>query len=193
MRVKALSISILTLCTLFSYAHANDCASISDSEERLICYDNLNSPNVKKADNNTGKWVIETDLSPIDDSQRVFLNLYANERVGRNFASSKPILFIRCENNKTELFIDWGGFVKMRRAEITTRTDKEPAVTVNWSMSTDGQASFAPKPITLIKELAHKDSLLAQIIPYAESPYTVTFDIKGLDNAIAPVREACGW
>lgn len=193
MRVKTLSLTVLAISTFFSYSYANDCASISDDEKRLTCYDNISKSDLKKTNNSTGKWTIETDLSPIDDSKRVFLNLYANERVGRNFMSSKPILFIRCENNKTELFIDWGGFVKMKRAEMTIRIDKEPAVTTSWSMSTDGQASFAPKPIALIKDMEYKDNLLVRIIPYAENPYTVNFDIKGLDNAIAPVREACGW
>lgn len=175
-------------------AQASECLSISDNNSRLECYDNENAYKPATPEKEEiGKWEISIDVSPIDDSQRVLLMVDANERVGRSFMASRPTLVMRCESNKTELFIDWGSFITTSTTAVTTRIDNEKAATNNWEMSSDNQASFAPNSISLVKKLTGKDTLLARITPYGENPYTVTFDITGLDNAIKPLREACNW
>lgn len=193
MRVKTLSLTVLAISTFFSYSYANDCASISDDKERLTCYDQLNTSTVKKQEGDTGKWIKSERVSPIDDSPTVVLALESPDKAGSGFRAERPILIVRCQENRTSLYIDWGAFITTGKTRIVTRIDKEKAKTETWSVSSDNTATFSPTPIPLIKDLLGKSSLIVQVTPFSDNTYTVNFDIKGLDNAITPVREACGW
>lgn len=193
MRVKTLSLTVLAISTFFSYSYANDCASISDDEERLTCYDQLNTPTVKKQEGDTGKWVKSERISPIDDSPTVVLSLDSPDEVRSRLLSGRPTLVVRCKENKTEAYINWRTFITTGTTEITFRADKEKAKKETWLVSSNNKATFSPMPIPLIKDLLGKSSLIVQVTPFSDNTYTVNFDIKGLDNAITPVREACGW
>lgn len=195
MRFKTLITSLIAFGVIGSTAFANDCLDIHDNKARLACYDKQagyeKKPN--ETNNNNGIWVLDTKTSPVDDSTSIFLSLTTKDRVKEGLLSGEPLLIIRCQHNTTDLYINWGTFITMGNTNILTRIDKEKAQTSSWLMSTNNEASFAPKPIPLIKEMFDKDTLTTQITPFSDNTYTVKFNISGLENAIKPVREACGW
>ena len=79
-------------------------------------------------------------------------------------------------------------------ADVLTRVGDEQALEREWNLSTDGQATFFPdNDIVFIKQLLEVDRLVAQVTPFLESPVTLVLDLTGLNNAIKPLREACGW
>ncbi|MUA19399.1 hypothetical protein GNE63_15320 [Klebsiella pneumoniae] len=41
--------------------------------------------------------------------------------------------------------------------------------------------------------LAKSEKMFARITPYNESPVSVTFELTGLNNALKPLQQACGW
>ena len=55
-------------------------------------------------------WLVHTDVSPVDDSKSVYLSLPSRETVrGRYGNPVRPTLHIRCKENTTAFFVDFGG------------------------------------------------------------------------------------
>lgn len=47
--------------------------------------------------------------------------------------------------------------------------------------------------IGFIKELMDADRFVAQVTPYNDNPVTAIFDLTGLNQAVQPLQETCGW
>ncbi|WP_392562486.1 type VI secretion system-associated protein TagO [Orbus sturtevantii] len=183
----------------------NFCKNIKEKESRLTCYDVLfeTKAEVKVTSNDTGKWKIQEDASPIDDSKTVVLMLNADAPIQVRYDHTTPYLVIRCKENKTVLYVGFGTFLGSDRITPITRVDTEKAVSnITWSISTDHEAMFydgawggpgVKKTTDFIKELSDKNKYFIQVTPYSESPVNTTFTLTGLDEAIKPLRAACGW
>ena len=175
------------------------CAAKDGDASRLICYDNLASslgvdkPKTKIT-KGKGKWSVREDKSAIDDSVNVYLSVTANESVRSGYNTVSPSLHIRCAENKTNIFLNWGLYLGLDETRMLTRLDKQKSKTKLWSISTDNKAVFVRgSDIGFTKELMKHDKLLTQITPYGESPVMATFDIRGLTEAIKPLRKICHW
>lgn len=204
MKLKVVAAAVMALSTLNAYA-AQDvtpkelakCAAIQGDLARLECFDTLtqdkrlNKPQ-KEASNvaGSGKWIVDVEVNPIDDSKTVLLALDADS--GKTRWNKTVSLLARCKSNKTELYIAWHDYLGSE-AEVLTRVGDSKAKTREWSLSTDKKATFHPRPIELLKEMLSADKLVAQVTPYNENPITAAFDTKGLSNAIKPLRETCKW
>ena len=173
------------------------CAAIDGELERLECFDqitirhNLKGPQqVQTNIEGRGKWLVTEDVNPIDDSKTVILRLRADSGQSR---FREPIsLIVRCQSNSTDLYIVWSDYLGSE-ASVLTRIGSKNAETSRWSLSTDSQATFRRNPIDFLKDLLDADRLVAQVTPYNESPVTAIFDTSGLQNAIVPLRQTCGW
>lgn len=164
------------------------CQLIEDDGARLACYDGLAN---EKSVATSGKWVVETDENPLDDSKTVTLALESDE--GRSRFRGPVLMVLRCKSNKTEVYLRWGEYLG-REAMVTGRVGKNKPITIPWNLSTDSQATFFPgQPIGFIKKLMEHDKYVAQVTPYNESPTTAVFDISGLSQAVKPLRQTCGW
>jgi type VI secretion system VasI family protein len=165
-----------------------------------ICYDptKANFPTVpmltksKLTEVDVGQWIITQEVDLIDDSidVMVFLSAEYDERY------MTPNIVLRCKNNTTNLYIGWGKSFRTSEDVISvfTRLGKNKATSTNWSLSTDNTATFYQgSDIDFIKSMLEVDSLTVRILPYQKSPTTVVFDIRGLNNVIAPLRESCNW
>ncbi len=176
------------------------CVEKKNDAVRLICYDALAKslgaikPTVTQEVGDVGKWLIRSAQSDVDDSTNVFLLLNANEEVGSGYKQSRPQIVLRCMENKTNAYMDWGQYLGIGETRMLTRIDAQKATTRTWNISTDNKAVFVRgSDITFTKSLMGHEKLLAKITPYSENPVTVTFDIHGLSEAIKPLRKACGW
>ena len=174
-----------------------NCSAIDGDLARLECFDTLSIKHGLKGPQpvatevgESGSWIVSKDINPVDDSQTVTLILKADS--GSNKWGRKVAMVMRCSQNTTDMYINWGEYLG-REARVLTRVGSNKAITENWSLSTDSKASFKRKPIPMIKQMLGQSKFVAQITPYNESPVTAVFDISGLDNAIDPLRETCGW
>jgi type VI secretion system protein VasI len=144
-------------------------------------------------------WQTHKSTSPTDDSTTVVIiqeaeATYTN-RYGRPGRANLQIL---CEQNTTALALvlpelytsDIGGLGK-----VTFRADSNPAFAVQMIASNDRTSLMVPsgQAIRSIKRFIGAESLFAQTLTVSESAVEVTFDLTGLDAALAPVRETCGW
>lgn len=181
------------------------CAAITNGLERGACYDELASqlgvdkPVSSAPVTNAGKWMARQDASPIDDSKNIFLTLGAENPIsGWLTGDVTPSLIIRCKEGETESYVVTGMITSSNYGEtesstVTIRLDKEKASQQTMSQSTDNKALFFRRPIKQIKSMMEHDTLLFQFIPFNSSPATTTFDLRGLPEAIKPLREACKW
>ncbi len=184
------------------------CAKINIPMLRLKCFDDLIEKKIKIESKDepvigaNGKWKIYVKNDPFDDLRTVTLQLNStdNQEVG---------MIIRCkEGKKTELFIDWGyrlkegvrisdyinGIKNIPVTHVVTRTDKEAVVELNLPLSTDKKAVFYENESVsdFIKKLMVANKYLAEVTrSFDPNPYTATFEISGLKNAIKPLIETC--
>jgi type VI secretion system protein VasI len=47
--------------------------------------------------------------------------------------------------------------------------------------------------IEFVKPMLGRDQMKVRIAPPSHPPFTATFAVAGLDKAILPLRDACGW
>ncbi len=171
------------------------CQSIDEVSERLNCYDDLSpAPVIEVEEGFTGNWRTELTESAMDDSRGATLLLQSSN----TFADSigRPIsahLVIRCSENTTNLYINFGRFLGSSSSQIRFRIDDQPPRSETWSLSTNSEAMFANNDIGLIRQLMPAHSLVVQTTPYGSNPIQATFTLDGLLNAISPVQQACGW
>lgn len=173
------------------------CAMVEEDLTRLECYDQVAKaypPNDRQAvqvqGGNTGKWVLDNQHNLIDDSATITLTLTADSG-GTRFG--KPIeLVARCASNKTEVRINWRAYLGSQ-ANVTLRIGAGDANTSRWDVSSDRQATYHPAPVKMLKDMLTADKMVAQVTPFNVNPFTAIFDTSGLNEAIKPLRETCGW
>lgn len=180
------------------------CAEMTDKTARLNCFDML-AYSVKSADDaptpsapeSTGRWTMSRSTNPLDDTTTVVAFLTATQ--GTSKWGDAVQLYARCRSNVTELYVDWGDYLghddyRSETKRVSVRVGQSPAKDQQWSVSTDGKATFAPGWAgDLLKRLVSADQLVLQTVPYSESPTTAVFDLTGARAAIRQVADACGW
>lgn len=156
------------------------------------------SDNVPKASDET-EWLITDNTNPVDDSKTRRATLIADQ--GTSSMGDPVSLTIRCQSNKTEMFVNWNDYLGDDSHDVyddwkrvTVRVGEAKAIDQRWSISTDSKATFAPgSAVNLIKQMVKADRLVLRTTPYNENPVTAVFLLKGIEGAIGPIAEECGW
>jgi type VI secretion system protein VasI len=79
---------------------------------------------------------------------------------------------------------------------IIYRLDDEKAQTINTNESTNNRSLglwSGARSIPVIKRMFGKSTMIVRMTPFGENPFTATFNISGLEEAIVPLRQACKW
>ena len=173
------------------------CAAENNTVKRLDCYDQL-AARYGQAPKETvtnaaskGKWLTKTNTDPLTDKS-VFLAILEADS-GRGTYGDTARLFVRCQDNTTEAYINWKTFLGSDGIRVTSRIDKNPAKTSTWDISTDHKASFMPNAAATLKNFIGATSFVANLTPYSESPITAVFDITGAESALEDISKGCGW
>ncbi|WP_225782110.1 type VI secretion system-associated protein TagO [Xenophilus sp. Marseille-Q4582] len=175
------------------------CASFGTDALRLNCFDQatkkLKPASAPKAQvavaGQKGKWSTSSDKDPLTDKPIFYAMLDADE--GKGKYGGPVSLIVRCKNNSTEAYVNWNSFLGSDGIAVTYRVDKDAAVKVKWSISTDHKASFIRNPIPLLKQIGDSSSFVVSLTPYSESPVTAIFNTSGGVAALADIRSACQW
>lgn len=182
------------------------CKSLQNGISRLACYDKI-SGYVFSAATETpaptrgkGKWRVQTEKSPLDDSTNVFVALTAEDGIKDRFGRPSTItLTFACRENKTSAWFTFKGLYMadiQGYGDVTYRIDSRPARTRGMTESTDNEALGlwnGGGAIPFAKDLFEGESMYVRATPFSESAVSDTFPIAGLENAIQPLREACNW
>ena len=127
----------------------------------------------------------------LDDTRTVTLILKSDSV--RSHLTQPVVLVIRCLSKKIELFVEWNEHFG-DSANVRMRVGAEEAETRMWPLSNDHQATFYPgNTVELVTALFKVNQLVLQVSPLNENPVTAVFDPTGLQEAIRPLQETCGW
>ena len=203
--MRALVISGFLAITSLAAAADNvelaKCAAMKSDAERLACFDaltkSLGVDAPKQTTTGVGKWRVRKETSPIDDKTIVLLNLDAEAPIkGWPSKEEVPTLILRCKESRTEAYINTGMSPQVEYGDGATarvRFDKERVTEIRMGKSTDGEALFFPEAIKIIKQMAQHEAMLFEFTPFNSSPTMTTFDLKGVAEALKPLRETCRW
>lgn len=175
-----------------------ECAAIEGSFKRLDCYDALAREYGPAAPEATpaGKWKVEQRASGIGGGTDVFMVVKAVERIPGENGEVRPVLVVRCQDNNTAVIFNFARFIEQSRAEAALRIDDGAVMGASLKMSASGKAfGFwqGEEAIPFVKRLLGGKRLLVEVTPFGARPVLAEFPIAGLDQAVPPLREACGW
>lgn len=209
MRLSLVFFFLLTsfgFCQSVYAATGEDCAKNDNDAERLSCYDNIfrieqkSTETEPQVDVEKKGWYVWKSQSKIDDSVSDLMMLLSdnivNERAGK---MGYGTIGIKCHQKTTTITFSAGELFLVDDDDygrVTYRLDKEKAKTKRMDVTTDNKALGLwsnSETIPFIKEMFGHDKMIVQITPYQETPATMEFTIKGLEEAIKPLRKACGW
>ncbi|ATH77765.1 hypothetical protein CLM76_09250 [Vreelandella venusta] len=148
-------------------------------------------------------WRVNVNTSPMDDSRSVFLSTPSNERIPGRFGRSagNATLFVRCMENTTSLILQMNGNHMASSpyhnwGHVQMRIDDKPAFTREMSASTNHESLGlwrGNQSIPVIRQMFGAERLTVRATPFSESPITMTFNIRQLEDEIGPLRESCNW
>jgi type VI secretion system protein VasI len=144
----------------------------------------------------TGKWVSDDKSSSFDDSKTVTLLLDAEDEIVGPSGSIRPSLLVRCREHEKDVYIYTGMAPDVESGNFDGATvrvlfDKEGALTKNAGQSTSRDSLFFPDPEETIAAMLKHERMVFGFTPFDASPVEMTFDLRGLSEAIKPLNEAC--
>jgi type VI secretion system protein VasI len=194
-------VAALMLSTGAAIAAPADCIRVETDLDRLACYDKEagRTPAVEQLPATAGKWLRHKEKSQLTDQETVILSVRSDETINCGWNRGDTIgLVMRCMDNTTSLFFttgchmaDHGGY-----DEIVYRLDSDKAQTIRGETSTDNKSIghwTGGKAIPMMKQMVGKSKMVVRMTPFSENPFTATFDISGLGEALQPLRESCKW
>lgn len=174
------------------------CADVDGDDARLQCYDALAarlSPTEGGGD--AGKWRLRETASPIDDSPVVHLLLEAENTVNDMVAGEvRPKLWVTCEEGETAAYVDWGFTIGGGEKLFTARLDRDEAENAVLEISNDFESIGSWKSdnvVAYLQRMLNKKLFTVRTTSMSSEPLVAEFDIRGFDQAAAPLRAACGW
>lgn len=135
----------------------------------------------------TGKWVLSEDSDPVTDKKIIMAVLDAEENVNITL-DVRPKLVIRKKGSSFDAYVIVGTSVSPQNVlsdymPVMLRMDKNKAVSRGWGMSNTKEGFFHPVPKLLAKVLTETDTMLVRFQPYGHNQVTITFDVRGFDEA----------
>jgi type VI secretion system protein VasI len=202
MRSLAHAAALILIGTHAAVAASSDCVKVANDLDRLACYDRETgrTPKVEPLVGK-GRWNVRSEKSVMTDRTDVFMYVESNEVVDCGWnKGGKIILWLRCHEDKTSLIIDTACHMTSSDynsyGDVTIRLDDDKAFTYSMNESTDNKSLglwSGGKSIPLIKKMFGKRRMIIRAVPYGESPFTATFPIEGVEEAVKPLRLQCNW
>lgn len=145
----------------------------------------------------TDQWQVSEGTSPMDSSPAVSMSLLSQGQIQGWLESQQPSLVIRCQENKTEVYVVTGTAASVEYGADThtvrLRFDEGKPITQHWSASTDSKALFAPHAIPLAKQLDNHSRFTFEFTPFNANPAIAVFELDGIDKHIGKVKSTCRW
>lgn len=174
-----------------------ECAKIQDPAARLACYEAAAAQAAaaavvsKQHTAGTGKWVLDDSVDPMNDKRILALLLPADS--GTQLLGGPIGLGIRCIDRRMDVIIIWGHLLPSSPS-VSWRIGVAAAQAREWFASEDHDSTFYPTDATgFVRQLMHADRLVARVTTMSGTKVTAEFDLRGLTEAVVPLREACGW
>ena len=133
---------------------------------------------------NLSGWTRSESTNRLDGTKRALLVTFANQGMSGQLA-------IRCNSGKTEVFV-WADQI-IEESPVRIKLDDATPVRQSWSRAESYDALFAPNGAALARQLSKHNTFLIEVKPLDKLPEVLEFDLRGLDQNISYVAEACNW
>ena len=155
------------------------------------------APALKKEPEPQSAWKQQTEVSPLDDSKTIYFDLEADEAIqGPGGRIVTPVLSFVCAQGKLEAYVTTGVPVAPGRrrdfAVARIRFDKGEAEDVRMVRSTQDDALFFQKPISLVARILNNEEIVFGFTPAGLGLAVTTFRLFGLRAELHPFRAECG-
>lgn len=128
--------------------------------------------------------------APVPDAPLPGVLLFADTVSGSPAVAS---LFLRCQDGAPEVTFSPAHLIPGRDYPVSVQVGGGPVVSDTWAVTPNGMLLAAPAPASLIEAAESADRAVLRVPLPGEGAVTATFDVRGLREAMAPVRRACGW
>ncbi|WP_404405440.1 type VI secretion system-associated protein TagO [Pelagibacterium halotolerans] len=182
------------------------CAAIGPASERLDCYDSIFrsgrfSGGNEEGNPEMGLWASGVEVSQIEGTERPFASLESEQLIPAQPRGRAPArLTILCQDEQPVVQFSFAGQFMgtetSRSGLITIQFDRQPPRSQSLDLSGDRTALgfFSEDDArAFIDRLLVTNRLIVRAQPQGERSVTVSFQIEGIEQALQPVREACGW
>ncbi len=132
-----------------------------------------------------GQWILK--IQKAESGGRYVLLEHMNE-VG------KPVnLSIRCLDNKTSVLLGINQSFPAPAAPLEYRIDGGKTVKTEADVSAQGLHLFVRRAVPFLRTLAGKKSLSLRLYPEAGGVVEDVLDIRGIEDVLEPIEQACNW
>lgn len=183
------------------------CALIGPATERLACYDSVFRSDAftgeaGEADApDMGMWASGVEVSQIEGTERPFATLQSEQLIPALPRGRQPArLTILCLDDTTVVQFSFAGYPlgtpTSNSGTLTVQFDRMPSRSQSLQLSSDRTAlGFFSNhdAMNFIDQLLQSETLFIRAQPQGQRSATVSFQLEGIEQALVPVREACGW
>jgi type VI secretion system protein VasI len=134
---------------------------------------------------------VEFLVDPLTDERSARAMLPALE--GRGVDDAPVQFIVECREGQTSVLLDWAQPVGDGNT-IVIRLDADEPQDTFWEMARNRTtARYRSDGAPLARAIAPRRRMVARVVPSNREPVTAIFDLTGMPEAMAPVRDACGW
>ncbi|WP_196259226.1 type VI secretion system-associated protein TagO [Pelagibacterium limicola] len=182
------------------------CALIGPATERLACYDSLfrSDEFTGEGEEDTpqqGMWASGVEVSQIEGTERPFATLQSEQLIPALPRGRAPArMTIMCLDGTTVVQFGFAGYPlgtpTSNSGILTIQFDRLPGRSQSLQLSADRTALgfFSTNDaMNFLDQLLQAQRLLVRAQPQGQRSATVSFQLEGIEQALVPVREACGW
>lgn len=183
---------------------AEECMRVNSDKDRLECYDAAAGRTPKSEQPSmitNGSWKIREETSKFTHQKIVTMTTSTDDAIDCGQSKSAPItLTLRCQEHETAIYFasqcHMTSSDENNYGEVDIRLDDEEWFVMDMDASTDEKSLglwIGYWSVPLIKRMFGKERLTALMTPYKELPVSVQVNVAGLEQQIAPLRQACNW
>jgi hypothetical protein len=161
------------------------CAAIPNDAQRLACYDAWARP----AGPGVSGW------SRLDPAERLAVGLAAEKDIRGQGQTHRPQLVVACRDGALAVWIHTGLAAESEHdgeeKTVILRFDTEPPFTERFAEAETHDALIFPSGLMAATQLLRRGMLSMQFMPRRSPAASMVFRLEGLEQAIAPLLEAC--
>jgi hypothetical protein len=131
-------------------------------------------------------WSMTESKSPLDGSPQISGVIASKNGSAR--------LGLRCEEGKTEAYVDTSSFLGVRDTRrVIYRLDEGKPFDVRWTPSSTGNRVLSPSGVAFIKSLPDKGRLFFRVFGFDGTPTDATFELVAAAELKNKIASACRW
>lgn len=198
---------LLAVSPLAAQPSPERCALIGPATERLACYDGLFRSGQFTGENDEGTapqqgmWASGVEVSQIEGTERPFASLQSEQLIPALPRGRQPArMTILCLDESTVVQFAFAGHSlgtpTSHSGTITTQFDRMPSRSQSLQLGADRTTLgffTDEQALAFLDQLLQADTLFVRAQPQGQRSVTVSFQLEGIEDALVPVREACGW